>query len=153
MSSAVKFQLKFCTFLLISWWPKSWYRLSADSRATSIVFLIFVVKSTFFPKNAKIKCWMNKNLIRTVKKSYTLTGRLAVSRRGLLYPGWRALVAFFANIEKKRERGIHFYCTLPHLSFSSCQQNLMKTFQIEAIVALITKMPLIFSWDLLNGQK
>ena len=29
---------------------------------------------------------MNKNLIRTVRKNYTLTGCLAVSRRGLLYP-------------------------------------------------------------------
>ena len=35
------------------------------------------------------------------------------------------------------------------VSFSSCQQNLIKTFQIEAMIALITKMLLIFSWDLL----
>ena len=41
----------------------------------------------------------------------------------------------------------------PLISFLSCQWNLIKTFQIEAIVALITKMALIFSWDLLNGQK
>ena len=39
------------------------------------------------------------------------------------------------------------------LSFSSCQQNLIKTFQIEAINALITKMVLIFLRNLLNGQK
>ena len=31
------------------------------------------------------------------------------------------------------------------VSFSSCQQNLIKTFQIEAIIALITKMAMIFS--------
>jgi hypothetical protein len=31
------------------------------------------------------------------------------------------------------------------IRFSSCQQNLIKTFHIEAIVALITKMALIFS--------
>ena len=31
------------------------YRLSADSRATRIVFLIFAVKSTFFPKKCPIK--------------------------------------------------------------------------------------------------
>jgi hypothetical protein len=30
-------------------------------------------------------------------------------------------------------------------SFSSCQQNLIKTFQIEAMIALITKMALVFS--------
>ena len=30
------------------------------------------------------------------------------------------------------------------VSFSSCQQNLIKTFQIEARIALITKMALIF---------
>ena len=42
---------------------------------------------------------------------------------------------------------------LPRVSFSSCQRNLIKTFQIEAMIALITKMVLIFSWDLLNGQK
>ena len=31
------------------------------------------------------------------------------------------------------------------VSFSSCQQNLIKTFQIEAMIALITKMAMIFS--------
>ena len=39
------------------------------------------------------------------------------------------------------------------VSFSSCQWILIKTFQIEGMIALITKMHLIFSWDLLNGQK
>ena len=39
------------------------------------------------------------------------------------------------------------------VSFSSCQRNLIKTFQIESMIALITKMTLIFSSDLLNGQK
>ena len=39
------------------------------------------------------------------------------------------------------------------VSFSSCQWNLIKTFQIEGMIALITKMDLIFSSDLLNGQK
>jgi hypothetical protein len=39
------------------------------------------------------------------------------------------------------------------VSFSSCQRNLIKTFQIEAIIALITKMAMIFSLVLLNGQK
>ena len=43
------------------------------------------------------------------------------------------------------------YC--PVISFSSCQRNLIKTFQIEGMIALITKMTLIFSSDLLNGQK
>ena len=33
----------------------------------------------------------------------------------------------------------------PPVSFSSSQQNLIKTFQIEAMIALITKMVLIFS--------
>ena len=44
------------------------YRLSADSRATRVVFLILAVKSTLLPKNAKIKCLMSKNLIRIVRK-------------------------------------------------------------------------------------
>ena len=39
------------------------------------------------------------------------------------------------------------------VSFSSCQRNLIKTFQIEGMITLITKMTLIFSSDLLNGQK
>ena len=43
--------------------------------------------------------------------------------------------------------------TVPTVSFSSCQRNLIKTFQIEGMIALITKMTLIFSSDLLNGQK
>ena len=33
----------------------------------------------------------------------------------------------------------------PEVSFSSCQRNLIKTFQIEGMIALITKMDLIFS--------
>ena len=41
----------------------------------------------------------------------------------------------------------------PLVSFSSRQRNLIKTFQIEGMIALITKMNLIFSSDLLNGQK
>ena len=41
----------------------------------------------------------------------------------------------------------------PCVSFSSCQRNLIKTFQIDGMIALITKMDFIFSWDLLNGQK
>ena len=35
------------------------------------------------------------------------------------------------------------YCTL--VNFSSCQRNLIKTFQIEGMIALIAKMDLIFS--------
>ena len=31
------------------------------------------------------------------------------------------------------------------VSFSSCQRNLIKTFQIEGMIALIKKMDLIFS--------
>ena len=34
---------------------------------------------------------------------------------------------------------------LRRVSFSSCQRNLIKTFQSEAIIALITKMAMIFS--------
>ena len=36
--------------------------------------------------------------------------------------------------------------------FSSCQRNLIKTFQIEAIIALITEMAMIFSWVLLMAK-
>ena len=39
------------------------------------------------------------------------------------------------------------------VSFSSCQRNLIKTFQIEGMNALITKITLIFSSDLSNIQK
>ena len=34
---------------------------------------------------------------------------------------------------------------LSQVSFSSCQQNLIKTFQIEGMIALISKTDLIFS--------
>ena len=37
------------------------------------------------------------------------------------------------------------YDNVIKVSFSSCQRNLIKTFQIEAIIALITKMAMIFS--------
>ena len=39
------------------------------------------------------------------------------------------------------------------VNFSSCQRNLIRAFQIESIIVLITKMTLIFSSDLLKGQK
>ena len=42
---------------------------------------------------------------------------------------------------------------LPLVSISSRQRNLIKTFQIEGMIAMITKMDLIFSRDLLCGQK
>ena len=45
------------------------------------------------------------------------------------------------------------YSKTTTVCFSSCQWNLIKTFQIEGMIALIKKMDLIFSWDLLNGQK
>ena len=34
---------------------------------------------------------------------------------------------------------------ISEVSFSSCQRNLIKTFQIDGMIALITKMDLIFS--------
>ena len=39
------------------------------------------------------------------------------------------------------------------VSFSSCQRNLIKTFQIEAMIALITKIVLNNTRNKLNGQK
>ena len=39
------------------------------------------------------------------------------------------------------------------VSFSSCQRNWKKTFHIEGMITLISKMTLIFSSELLNGQK
>ena len=36
-------------------------------------------------------------------------------------------------------------CYIPYVSFSSCQRNLIKTFQIEGMITLITKITLIFS--------
>ena len=42
---------------------------------------------------------------------------------------------------------------IPLVRFSSCQRNLIKTFQIERMIALITKMTLVYSSDLLNSQK
>ena len=55
------------------------------------------------------------------------------------------------------------FLAVTSVSFSSCQWNLIKTFQIEALIMLITKMTqkwhkngiqiaLIFTWDLLNGK-
>ena len=41
----------------------------------------------------------------------------------------------------------------PSVSFSSCQQNLIKKLQIEGMMVLITEMDLIFLLDSLNGQK
>ena len=43
----------------------------------------------------------------------------------------------------------YFHKAVAIINFSSCQQNLIKTFQIEAMTALITKMAMVFS----SGQK
>ena len=63
--------VKIGTFLLLIWRPMLWYRLSTDSRATRLVFLIFGVKSTFFSKSAKIKLKTNNFLIGIVRKDHT----------------------------------------------------------------------------------
>ena len=51
----------------------------------------------------------------------------------------------FAHVIEKRHS--IYIRTVTHciVSFSSCQRNLIKTFQIEAMIALITKMAMIFS--------
>ena len=54
---------------------------------------------------------------------------------------------------KKCMKGCIFLSFLLIVSFSSCQRNLIKTFQIEGMIVLITKKDLNFSWELLNGQK
>ena len=56
--------------------------------------------------------------------------------------------------QRKNEKKVGPYRFLLHVvSFSSRQRNLKKTFQIEGMISLIAKMALIFSSDLLNGQK
>ena len=44
-------------------------------------------------------------------------------------------------------------CYTTYVSFSSCQRNLIKTFQIEGMIALITKMTLIFFLGLVKWWK
>ena len=68
----------------------------------------------------------------------------------------KSIIGEKAYISRKRyvdHTYLFFVLYRPIVSFSSCQRNLIKTFQIDGIIALITKMDLIFSWDLLNGQK
>ena len=55
-------------------------------------------------------------------------------------------VFFFLNFaDETLHPKFHAYVEPAKVSFSSCQRNLIKTFQIEAMIALITKMVLIFS--------
>ena len=53
----------------------------------------------------------------------------------------------------KMSKNVVIVFIIPKVSFSSCQRNLTKTFQIEGMITLITKMTLVFSSDLLYGQK
>jgi len=46
-----------------------------------------------------------------------------------------------SNLDYNRSKA---YCPAK-VSFSSCQRDLIKAFQIEAVIALITKMAIIFS--------
>ena len=57
------------------------------------------------------------------------------------------------RVFKKLDFG--FGCTLHHtpVNFSSCQRNLIKTFQIEVMIALITNMTLIFFMRLVKWLK
>ena len=50
-----------------------------------------------------------------------------------------------ARANTKMARGSAFWLFLQTVSFSSCQRNLIKTFQIDGMIALITKMAMIFS--------
>ena len=63
------------------------FRLSAVSRATSVMFLIFAVKSCFFFKKCQNKMcneWIFDYNCK--KKDHPPTNCLVVSRKGLLYP-------------------------------------------------------------------
>ena len=64
---------------------------------------------------------------------------------------WHFLAIKISVHPQKPQVSLQFIPTF--VSFSSCQRNLTKTFQIEGMITLITKMTLIFSSDLLNGQK
>ena len=59
--------------------------------------------------------------------------------------GWSTLHVL---VVKLNANNIQDFLTFPFISFSSCQRNLIKTFQIEGMIALITKMTLIVSSDL-----
>ena len=51
--------------------------------------------------------------------------------------------AYVLTVEESGEQGRGQF-SLVSVNFSLCQQNLIKTFQIEAMTALITKMALVF---------
>ena len=73
------------------------------------------------------------------------------SRAGLPLGVKMARPSSYLDLEKKNTAAAvccHVMVVLPSgapVSFSSRQRNLIKTFQIEDIMALITKMNLIFS--------
>ena len=66
------------------------------------------------------------------------------------------LLFFYPNLKALQLELMHLlsiYYVGGTASFSSCQRSLIKTFQIEDMIALVTKITMIFSSDLLNGQK
>ena len=75
--------------------------------------------------------------MRDITRAIIISHR--VSTKDLFRYGWN-------------QPSIHFYWNSVRVGFSSCQLNLIKTFQIEYIFTLITKISLLFLWDFINGQ-
>ena len=78
------------------------------------------------------------------------------SHCGAQFTQSRSMNRHIATVHEEKKQFTCPFCNgnyATQASFSSCQRKLIKTFQIYAIIALITKMALVFSWDLLNGQK
>ena len=77
-----------------------------------------------------------------IRRGYTRYIIVALWTASALASIPNAIQVKYMNVAPKDQTEM-WVCTTG-ISFSSCQRNLIKTFQIEGMITLITKMTLIF---------
>ena len=125
--------------------PKSTYSCSF----WWIYFLVHPILPTKNPILTSLQC-INQVIFRMIDFSIIDFESLLFSSVLFQIPIWMYLLDITDSIGLN---AFKWHKMTEALSFSSCQRNLIKIFQIDGMIALILKMYLIFLWDLLNGQK
>ena len=140
-----------CKNMLISGWNLPSGRSGGALLKATLNFQLYEIKSKHTPERINTgKPQSRRIFVACSKKMCSFFGHGFFFDRGRCSRSW---CSWFFRFVLIRVSFGHNEMNATLLSFSSCQRNLIKTFQIEAMIALITKMTTIFSLVLLNGQK
>ena len=144
----------------LHWWKKltlisEWYLPSGRSGGAllkaTLNCQLYEIKSKHTPERINTgKPQSRRIFVACSKKMCSFFGHGFFFDRGRCSRSW---CSWFFRFVLIRVSFGHNEMNATLLSFSSCQRNLIKTFQIEAMIALITKTALVFSRGLLNAQK